>query len=168
MADVLTGVIPKLVAGLIGQRKADIAAAVLIRARIGRSEISAGNHRDAMHDINAVCVRAGAHSAGAMNQFLVARKRAAHAGKGLLIVLVGAAYHGVNLKPRSVLDDSLHPVKVVDAGQLYKNLIVAQAILLNHRLADAQCIHAVADGLDSLLNGFLLQEPSQSSASWSA
>ena len=66
-----------------------------------------------------------------MNKLLVGRKRAAHAGRRLLLVLVRAADHGVNLQPGRGLDDVLDPVEIVDAGQLDQDLVVAQAVLLN-------------------------------------
>ena len=110
-----------------------------------------------MHDIDAVGVRAGADRAGAMHELLVGRNRAAHAGQGLLVIFVGTADHGVNLKPRRGLDDAHHPVQVVDAGQLDQNLILAQAVLLDLRLAHAQRVHAVANGLNGLLDGLLLK-----------
>ena len=49
----------------------------------------------------------------------------------------------------------LDTIQVVDAGQLHQDLVGAQAIFLDHRLAHAQGVDAVADGLDRLRDGLL-------------
>jgi len=92
-----------------------------------------------------------------LRQLFVGRNYATVAGQGLLLVLVGAAGHGVNLQPRRFLNKALDPVQIVDARQFNQNLVVSQAILLDHGFADTQRVDAVANGLDGLLDGLLLQ-----------
>ena len=43
-------------------------------------------------------------------------------------------------------------VQIADARQLHQNLIGAQAVFLNQRLAHAQRIHAIANGLNGLVH----------------
>ena len=92
-----------------------------------------------------------------MQHFFIRRQRTAYAGQRRLLILIRAADDGVNLKPGRGLDDAFHAVEIFNAGQLDQNLVVAQAVLLDDRLADAEGIHAVADGLDGLLDGFLFK-----------
>jgi hypothetical protein len=44
----------------------------------------------------------------------------------------------MHFKPRGGLNDVAHPVQIAHARQLHQNLVVAQAVRRNHRLADAQ------------------------------
>ena len=60
----------------------------------------------------------------------------------------------MNLQPVGALNDLLDVAFIFHARQLDQNLILAQAVLLNHRLADAQRVHAVADGLNRLRTVF--------------
>ena len=87
-----------------------------------------------------------------MQQNIVRRNRAAQAGHRLRLVLVRATHDCVNLKTRRGLNNALHPVQVADTGQFHQNLVVAQAVLLNQRLAHAERVHAVANRLDRLLD----------------
>ncbi len=68
----------------------------------------------------------------------------------------GPPRHLLDLKHGSGLHDVLHAAGIVDAGQLHQNLVLAEAVLLNRRLAHAQRIDAVADGLDRLGHRFVL------------
>ena len=73
-----------------------------------------------------------------MNQCLIGRNRATYAGQRCLLIGIGAADNCVNLEARGGLDEGLDAVEVRDAGQLDKNLIVTEAILLNDGLADTE------------------------------
>ena len=55
------------------------------------------------------------------------------------------------------LHDFFHTRRIVDAGQLHKDLVVAESVLLDDRLVDAELIDAVANGLDGLGDGAILQ-----------
>ena len=92
-------------------------------------------------------------------QFILCRNAAAHAHTGhcVLLVLVRASDDGVNLQPVRALDNLLDVALVFNTRQLHQNLVGAQAVLLNHRLADAQRIHAVTQGLNGLLDRLRLQ-----------
>ena len=95
--------------------------------------------------------RAGQISRARQN-FLIGRKRAVHALQRRIFGRKRAAVDGMNLKARRGLDDGLDLVQIADAGQLDKNLVRAQAVLLNQRLTHAQRVHAVANGFDRLFD----------------
>ena len=46
---------------------------------------------------------------------------------------------------------------IVHARELHQDLILAQSVLLNDRLADAQLVNAVADGLNGQRHRAVLQ-----------
>ena len=55
------------------------------------------------------------------------------------------------------LHDLFHASRVIHARQLDQNLILPQSVLLNNRLADAQLVHPIPDGLDRLRDGPVFQ-----------
>ena len=55
------------------------------------------------------------------------------------------------------LHDLFHARRIVHARQLHQNLVLAQSVLLDDRLAHAQLVNAVANGLDRLRNRTILQ-----------
>ena len=59
----------------------------------------------------------------------------------------------MNLKSRGRLDEGLYPVKVGDAWEFDKNLIVAETVLLNDGLADTEGVDAVANHFNRVLDG---------------
>ena len=63
----------------------------------------------------------------------------------------------LDFKHRRGLHDFLDPRRIVHARKLDQYLILAEAVLLNHRFAHAQRVNAVADGLDGLGDGAIFQ-----------
>ena len=124
---------------------------------IRRSEVSAGDDRNPLQDVDAVRVGSGGHGAGAVNQCLIGRNRAAYAGQRCLLIGIRPADDGVNLEARCGLDERLDAVEVRDAGQFDKNLVVTKAILLNDGLADAKGVDAVANHFNRVLDGPLVE-----------
>ena len=55
------------------------------------------------------------------------------------------------------MDERLYAVEVRDAGQLDKDLVVTEAILLNDGLADAKGVDAVANHFNRVLDGPLVE-----------
>ncbi len=55
------------------------------------------------------------------------------------------------------LHDFLHPRRIVHAGQLHQNLILPQSVLFDDGFAHTQLVNAVADGLNGLVHGAVLQ-----------
>ena len=84
---------------------------------------------------------------------------AAVGGQHFLLTVVGAAIvHALaDLQHGGGLHYFLDAGRIVDAGKLHENLVIAQAVLLNHRLGDAELVDAVADGFDRLFDGALLE-----------
>ena len=79
-------------------------------------------------------------------------------GEHFLLTAVGAAVVQAlaDFQHGGGLHDFLDAGRIVDAGKLDQDLVVAEAVLLNHRLGDAELVDAVADGFDGLLDGALL------------
>ena len=92
-----------------------------------------------------------------MNHFFVRRQRATNTGERGSLILEGSTHNRVDLKTRRRLDDGLHPVEIADARQLNQDLIGAQAVGRNLRLAHAERIHAIVHRLDSLLDGLVFK-----------
>ena len=63
----------------------------------------------------------------------------------------------LDLQHRRGLHDFLHARRIVHARQLHQNLVLPEPVLLDDRLAHAQRVDAVADGLDRLRDGAILQ-----------
>ena len=57
------------------------------------------------------------------------------------------------LQPCRGLNNFLHAARIVHAGKLDQNLVIAQAVFLDQRLTHAQAVYARADGLNRLLQG---------------
>ena len=77
-------------------------------------------------------------------------KHAAMILQGLLLARIGPAQRLLDLKHRRGLHDFLDPRRIVHARKLDKNLVLPEAVLLNHRFAHAQLVNSIADGLDRL------------------
>src|SRR5438105_12436810 len=60
-------------------------------------------------------------------------------------------------KPGGGLDDGLYAGRIVYTGKLHQNLVLPKSVLFNDWFANAQGIHALADGLDALRHGAILQ-----------
>ncbi len=140
LADVGAGVVVEPVAGFVGEREvAPAAGRCSIGAGLGGAEVAAGHNRGALDDKEPVGVGAGAmlpepcsiSSSGGRAPLTLA-SAACSSGKRT------APTTGVNLKPGRGLDDALHLVQVADARQLHQDLVGAQAVRLDQRLADAQ------------------------------
>ena len=86
-------------------------------------------------------------------------KRAGVLTQDLLGVHSRAAVRGIHgeaeLKEGGVLDQVLHPFRVVDAGKLDHQPVAAQTLTLDHRLSDAELVDAVADRLQGLVDRLL-------------
>ena len=63
----------------------------------------------------------------------------------------------LDLKHGGGLHDVFHAPGIVDARKLHQNLVLPEAMLLDGRLADAERVNAVADGVDRLRNRLILQ-----------
>ena len=70
---------------------------------------------------------------------------------GFLLAAIRPADRLPDFQHGGGLHDFFHARRIIHAGQLHKNLVVAQSVLLDDRLADAELVNAVADGLDRLL-----------------
>ncbi len=79
-------------------------------------------------------------------------------GEHFLLTAVGAAVVQAlaDFQHGGGLHDFLDAGGIVHAGKLDQNLVVAQAVLLDDRLGDAELVNTVADGFDGLLDGALL------------
>ena len=62
----------------------------------------------------------------------------------------------LDLKHGGGLHNIFHAARVVDAGQLHQNLILAESMFLNRRFAHAQRIDSIADSLDRLRHRLIL------------
>ena len=79
----------------------------------------------------------------------------------LLTAVCAAIVHGLaDLQHRSGLHHFLDACRIVHAGQLDQNLVLANALFLNHRLGNAQLVDTVADGFNRLLDGARLERAS--------
>jgi hypothetical protein len=63
----------------------------------------------------------------------------------------------LDFEHRRGLHDFLDPRRIVHTRKLHKNLVLAEPVLLDHRLAHAELVNAVADGLDGLGDRAVLQ-----------
>ena len=104
----------------------------------------------------------------ALHQHGIRGKQAAVGLHRFLLAGVGAADRLPDFQHRGGLHDFFHARRIVNARQLHQDLVVAQSVLLDHRLADAELVNAVADGLDRLLHAPWSWCPSRCWASWSA
>ena len=79
-------------------------------------------------------------------------------GEHFLLTAVGAPVVQAlaDLQHGGGLHDFLDAGGIIDAGKLDENLIVAEAVFLNHRLGDTELVDTVANGFDGLLDGALL------------
>ena len=80
-----------------------------------------------------------------MYQFLIRGKRAADAGQCSLLVRERSAHHGMNRQPRCGRNNVLHAVDVRNARQFHQDLVIAQPVLLNDRLAHTKTVDAIAN-----------------------
>ena len=78
-----------------------------------------------------------------------------------------AALDGMDLKPRGGLNNVVDARQIVDSRQLDQDLVAAQVVFLDDRLAHAQRVDAGADDLDRLLERALLEVLDRAWASWS-
>ena len=74
-----------------------------------------------------------------------------------LLARIRPAQRLLDLQHRRGLHDFLDPRRIVHARKLHQNLVLAEAVLLDHRLAHAQLVDAIADGLDGLRHRAVLQ-----------
>jgi len=70
--------------------------------------------------------------------------------QGLLLTRIGTTQRLLDFEHRGGLHDFLDPRRIVHARKLNENLILAEAMFLNHRLAHAQLVDSIADRLDGL------------------
>ena len=126
-------------------------------ARIGAANIRAAHHRNAAHDNEAAFLLASArlarHNDGIRRQnAIMGLKRRLFGGIGLTVIK-----RFTQLQPRSGLNNFFHPAGIIHAGKLDQNLVVAQAVFLDQRLAHAQAVYALTDGFNRLLQRAVFQ-----------
>ncbi len=92
-----------------------------------------------------------------MHQYGIRRQHATLVLQRLILTRIGPAQRLLDLEHRRGLHDFLHPRRIVHARKLHQYLILAEAVLLNHRLAHAQLVNSVAYGLDRLRDRAVLQ-----------
>ncbi len=73
-----------------------------------------------------------------------------------LLAAIGSAEDLLDLQHRRGLNDRFHAFGIVDARQLDQDLVFAESMLLNHRLADAKGVNATTDGFDGLRDRMFL------------
>jgi hypothetical protein len=74
-----------------------------------------------------------------------------------LLAGVRSAGHLLNFEHGGGLDEVLHAAGIVDAGELHQDLVLPEPVGLDGGLADAQGVNAVADGIDGLGDGLVLE-----------
>ena len=72
---------------------------------------------------------------------------------GFIVEAGGAAVHGVDFELGGLLDDVFDAGGIVDAGEFDEDLVVAETVLLDDGLGDAELVDALADGLDGGVRG---------------
>ena len=149
---VLVGVLEEAVAGLGGEGEGDVGAAVDVGGGLGVAEVGAFHFTGALEDVDAVGCAGRAYSA---NHVVVRREGSVDRGKGGgLVVEPGlAAVHGVDFELGGLLDDVFDAGGIVNAGEFDEDLVIAEAVLLDDGLGDAELVDALADGLDGGVEG---------------
>src|ERR1700674_696224 len=148
----------ELAATLTGKNKADCRLAIFVGGRFRGAKIATGHGRGTGDQVPSLPGLGVARTdAFAGHQDSVRRQYAAVLLQGLLLARVRPAERLLDLKHRRGLHDFLDPRRIVHARKLDKNLILAEAVLLNHRLAHTQLVNSIADGLYGLGDRAVLQ-----------
>ena len=160
LADVLGGELVEAVTTVTGEGEDHVGTATLFGSSFGRAQIASTDGRDAADEVVDI-----AASLPFLLPMLLPLMMTASEGRmppwaasSFLLTAVGAAVVQAlaDFQHGGGLHDFLDPGGIVDAGKLDENLVVAEAVFLNHRLGDAELVDTVADGFDGLLDGALL------------
>jgi hypothetical protein len=147
----------EVIAGCRGQEEVDLRlAGVGVLADAGAANIGAAHFGRAL-DLVVLNAAGLGNSRSGRHNHRVERHIAAQLLQRVLLAGVRTTQHRMNLQARRGLNDILHTTGIIDARQLDQDLVAAQVVLLNHRLAHAECIDAGADDLDRLLQRMRLQ-----------
>ena len=74
-----------------------------------------------------------------------------------MFVWIGPTDYQPDIKHRGGLHDLAHARRIINARQLNQNLIIAESVLLDHRLTHTELVHTIPDRINRLLYRPLLQ-----------
>ena len=164
VADVGGGEGVKTIAAIARQVEADRRTAILVVRRFGSAQIAAGDGRRRGSPRNRcpAVLRWSRLARPMLRPFMTTesggRIAAMRGQRRRFRGIAHAVVHRLpDLQHGGGLHDVLNPGRIVDARQLHQDLVLAQPVLLNDRLADAELVNAIADGLDGLLDSAALE-----------
>ena len=152
----LIGVLVEAIAGICRQIERNIRPPLLILPRLRIAEVRPFYLAGALQQPDAL--GCGCRSI-AVQKDRIRRDHAVIGGQRRLIVSIGSARDSMDGQLRGGLNDFFHAIEVLDARKLDQNLIVAEAILLDHRFGDAELVDALADGLNRGIERALVHIP---------
>ena len=159
LADVGAGEAGEAAPAFAGQQKADGGTAVLVGGGLGGAQVAPGNGRGAGDDVPGGLggVATARADGAALHQHRIRRQHAILRGQRFLLAGKRAGQRLPDFQQGGGLHDLLDAGGIVHARQLDQDLVLAEAVLLDDRLADAKLVNAVANGLDGLRHGTVLE-----------